>query len=269
MLISIFWIFFTTGTRYKMKTARTKILSLGIFSLLFGIFLINTLAAQTLIAGKIYNEGYSGIVSGADVLVTCNSASLNTNSLEDGTYAVRFDIGACTLGDSVKVAANKSGLSGQASGNVGDCDGQPCTDSNYLAVLNLMIKASALNSPFSGGNSGGGGYYLCGNGICNSGENERTCPQDCKPKTNVTNTTTAQTTSSTTSATGSTSENETNVEINSTAEEQEKVSSGITGAIVGTLGTAGTLGVLIFIIAVILLSLVVYIKRKKARALYY
>jgi len=254
-----------------MKTAKTKILSLGIFALLFGIFFINSLTAQSLIAGKVYNEAYSGIVAGASVLVTCGSASLETNSLEDETYAVRFNIGVCTLENSVKVAAKKNELTGEASGSVGDCDGQPCTDSDYLAVLNLMIKAPVAPAPAQDNNGGGGSawrYYLCGNGKCDSGENEKTCPKDCKPKTNVTNTT-AQLIDVKQGTINLTILNNTNQEVNVTNEDEPEFFPGITGAVAGTLGTAGIIGAFAFILVVILASVLVYKKRRASKPLFF
>ena len=134
-----------------MKT--TKILSLGIFGLFLMIFLINVISAQTLVAGKIYTSGYSDIVSGADVSITCNSNILDTNSLDDGTYAVRFNQSECGLGNNVEVSASKGDLSGSASGVVIECNDQNDCAEGYVSIINLAIKAKES----TGGHIGGSG----------------------------------------------------------------------------------------------------------------
>lgn len=148
--------------------------------LTFMISLASLTSAQTLITGKVYSDGSSNIVSGALVTVACYDYILSTSTLEDGTYAIKFDL--CSLGESVKVSATKGNFYGEDTGTVIECDGTNCADSEYLAVLNLMIKTQ---SKIIVQHSSGGKYYFCGNGKCDSGENERTCPKDCKKETIV------------------------------------------------------------------------------------
>src|SRR3989338_3057110 len=136
----------------------TKKLSILCFSVLMIFVVLSTAlaglaGAQTLVAGKIYNSDYSSVVSGASVLVTCTSTAgsfdLSTTSLDDGTYAVRFNESECTVrdtvGDTVKVSASKNTLSGENSGTVIACEGDGCTESDYVSVLNLNIKTENNN----------------------------------------------------------------------------------------------------------------------------
>jgi len=236
-----------------MKTTKTKgLLSLG---LLLGIFLISVINAQTLIAGKVYDSGYNNFVSGAGVTVTCNSHSLDTHSLDDGTYAVRFEENICDLGSSVEVNSGKGSLSGFGTGIVVECDDTSDCDSGLFSIVNLAIKSQSNNNNNAG--SGNHRYYLCGNGVCNSGENVNTCPKDCKP---VIQNQTTQTTNTETS-------NEETQTLNPINPKTTNSSQGaflrITGAVTGALGNAGWLIIIIFILGIIGLSISVRIIRKR------
>src|SRR3989338_11634255 len=127
-----------------MKTTKTiGLLSVG---LILGIFLINLVNAQTLVAGKIYNSGYTDVIKDVSITVTCNSNVLTTTSLDDGTYAVKFNENLCGLGNSVNVNAIKEDLSSSGSGTVIECDSpNDCTE-GYVSIINLAIKAKQTSS---------------------------------------------------------------------------------------------------------------------------
>lgn len=142
------------------------------------------ISAQTLIVGKIYNADYSDTIADADVHVVCSSSEpLNTISLNDGTYAVRFNETECNESDVVNVTASKSGFNAKTESVIisecekGDCGG------NYFIIINLGLEVKLPedndDSPHKKSPSKSKRYYLCGNGICDSGETINTCPQDC------------------------------------------------------------------------------------------
>jgi hypothetical protein len=252
------------SVRNNMKT--TKTIGLLSFGLLFSIFLISVINAQTLIAGKIYTSNYDNLVSGADVSVTCNlyplttnSNPLITNSLEDGTYAVRFEENICNnTGDSVQVNSIKAGLSGSGTGVVVECDGSNDCDSGLFSIVNLAIKPQSNNNN-NGGSSGG--YYFCGNNRCDSGETINTYPKDCKLTQNQTTTTTTTNTTNTETTNENTNTEETGGE--TTPPENQTRVSRITGAVTGVLGNFGLLIIIIFILVIIGLSISVRLIRKR------
>jgi len=152
--------------------------------IILALSIVSSLAsAQTMVAGKVYNSDYSSTIEGATIDVKCNSYSLTTTSLADGTYAVRFAESECTLGDNVNVVSNKGELTGSGSGIVAECEDN-CQE-DYFVIANLAMKQKP-SSP--GGSSGGssGRVYICGNGKCDSGETAITCKRDCEVKTNLT-----------------------------------------------------------------------------------
>jgi hypothetical protein len=158
-------------------TTNIKIYSI-LFSLAFILLTLNLADAQTLVAGKIYNSDFSEMISDSTVTVTCNSNSLYTVSLNDGTYAIRYETSLCGLGDSVSVVSTKGELRSSDSGVIERCDGSECPD-EYVVIINLGLKApvQATTETHSHGHSF---FYYCGNGKCDSGETVNTCPKDCK-----------------------------------------------------------------------------------------
>ncbi len=235
-----------------MKT--TKTFELFTFGLLFCIFLISFINAQTLVAGKIYTSNYADIVSGAEVTVTCNSNPSTTTSLDDGTYAVRFEENLCGLGDNVNVNAVKSDLSGSGSGVVIECNEQNDCTEGYISIINLAIKTKQTENYNSGGSRR---YYYCGNNKCDSGETINTCPRDCKVNT------TAQTDTATANIELTNNGNSGNETTNLGDNNEDQGWVGITGAVIGALGT-GWIVIIIFIIGILGLSLVVRVIRRKS-----
>ena len=230
------------------KTKTFKLLSLSLFLMIFLISIVN---AQTLIAGKVYDSNYNNLVSDASVTVTCNSNTLITPSLDDGTYAVRFDESKCTLGDNVNVNGAKGDLSGSDSGVVIECnDPQNCAE-GYVSIINFGIKAAQTNENNNVGGGSSGRYYYCENNKCDTGETATTCPKDCKA--NVT----AQTSNTSTSQ----ATLELTVEENqgqNTAEDNETQNQRglITGAVIGAQGNSGLFVIIIFL-TILFISLIV------------
>lgn len=147
--------------------------------------------AQTLIAGKVYDSSYN-IVPDATVKVTCNYKTLATKTLSDGTYAVKFDNSVCPSGSIAEVYAEKDNLAGENEGSVREC-GDDCDD-DYVSVVNVNTKeintqekipSNKVESENSGGGGGGSRRtdpvltFICGNGVCDSGETQETCSSDC------------------------------------------------------------------------------------------
>lgn len=66
---------------------------------------VSLAGAYTLIAGKIYNADFSQTVENAIVEVSCGESMNVTTSLEDGTYAVKFNETFCDNEDITTVHA--------------------------------------------------------------------------------------------------------------------------------------------------------------------
>jgi len=124
---------------YFLMTLKLQIVCFLTAAILF----IEIASAQTLIAGKVYNSDYSNIIGGASVSVQCNGNILTTQSLADGTYAVRFENSQCTLGNGASITASKGSLTGTESGVVGECVSGNCND-EYSTVINTALKRPAL-----------------------------------------------------------------------------------------------------------------------------
>lgn len=207
-----------------------------ILSVLMCVFLTGIASANTLVAGKIYDNNYNNFISGADVAVICNSSILNTASIDDGTYAVIFE--SCGEGDSIRVSASKGGLTGESDGIIIKNENQ--TESDYISVVNLIIKQPAQTN--NNGNSGGGNYnyYRCGNNVCDTGETINTCPDDCDLDFKALSTDNEIT-------------NASSEEINLTGlKGQEEKSPGITGGFASIWNTKTIIGLIIAIIIIIL-----------------
>ncbi|MEK6918376.1 MAG: hypothetical protein AABW51_05505 [Nanoarchaeota archaeon] len=160
-----------------------------IFVLIFAsmILSVGSVSAQTPIMGKIYNSGYSDVLSGASVIIYCGSSSLSTTSFNDGAYVVKFEPEVCSYPNSIRVEANKDNLAGSNTGTLIECDGTNCTG-DYFSVVNLNLKVqtpSSSSSPNSGGRGFYIGYFNCGNNKCDTGETVNTCPKDCTKETPV------------------------------------------------------------------------------------
>ena len=243
-----------------MKTTKTfKLLSLN---LLLIILLINIASAQTLVAGKVYTSGYDDIVSGATITVTCNSNALDTTSLDDGTYAVRFDESECGLTESVNVNGVKGDLSGSDSGVVIACNDRDNCAEGYVSIINPAIKAAQAAGNNNGGGGSNGRYYYCGNNKCDTGETATTCPKDCKINaTTNANTTTSQ---GTVELTIAETQEQNTTENNNQAQNQGGLSR-ITGAVIGAEGNSGLLVIIVFL-AILLASLIAVriIRNRKA-----
>lgn len=209
---------------------------------ILGLFLVLSLgmiSANTLVTGNVYNSDFSSAIDGASIVISCDSASLSTNS-GNGTYAVIFS-NNCT---SVKIYASKDNLVGEENGIISPCTGTGCLTADYLSVVNPLLKAQVVTpSVSSGGGRGTGGskvpYYLCGNGICDSGETIETCAKDCVVIT----------------------ENNDNQTSEAQPEETTPSRNGITGAVIGAVTSTG--GIVILIVLVLLGASGFYFVRKK------
>lgn len=192
------------------------------------ILSIGMINAKMLVAGKLYNSDYSDTVANTNVTVWCGSDYLDTISLADGTYAVVFDVNSCS-----SVTINT-------------------TAPNYMKVVMFIPNDPPADDDDSSGSSGSGGsgggrFYLCGNGICDSGESMQTCPEDCSVV----------------------KDDETDFEelvqkLEISKNDQSNVFSKITGAVIGVFGKTGS-AFIIFIIGfmVIAIGVVAFKKRKK------
>ncbi len=236
---------------------KKTILSFVIFSILAIELTAGLINAQTLVTGKIYDSANTEIAD-ASVEVICKGNPLDTiTTKSDGTYAVRFDLPSCTVGDSIKVNVVKGNLKGEMTSIVIACqDPASCDGSEYISVLNVIIKPVATPTPSpnsgrgsSGGGGGGGGslhFYLCGNGKCDTGETNKTCPKDCKTVIVITNS-------------SANDKNETNqtTDIQPQTETAPKFFSRITGGFAGIFENTGTMAVIIFLVVILGLALTV------------
>jgi len=148
---------------------------LVMFAIILSFALVS---ANTLVGGKIYNSDFSQTISGASVSVDCGTDSLDTTSLGDGAYAVTFDSDSCYNTHEVQVSASKGNLNGEGTSTINNSTDE---EGGYVAVANINMKApgSTVNVTVRRGASGG--FFLCGNSVCDSGETYATCPTDCAP----------------------------------------------------------------------------------------
>jgi len=109
-----------------MKSIKSILVFAFLFTILISIGAYAT-APQTIVTGKVYIEGTTTPVKGADVTVTCHHGGQDIVKSSDptsehGYYAVFFDQETeCDHGDTVDVYAEKEGVgSGSRSGTVDD-----------------------------------------------------------------------------------------------------------------------------------------------------
>jgi hypothetical protein len=227
----------------------SKALNLMLFTGLILVLTFGIISANTLVGGKIYNSDYSNVIEGADVGVQCGSDYLTTTSLPDGTYAISFDTASCYSSGVVQVTASKSNLYGEGSAVINH------SAEGDVAVANLNIKTKTTTITTSSHSKGSGGYYLCGNKVCDSGETSQTCLSDC-PIVSGSNETATLNNSENTGL--NTSENQ--------STENASNNPGITGAVTGTSGNKNLIiiiiaGILFLVIAIFVINLIR--KRKK------
>jgi len=201
---------------------------------LFAIILVglNFVSANTLVGGTIYDGSPDNPVSGAEITVQCDSLYLDTTSLSDGTYAVVFDKESCSIINS------------------------EAKDESYSTMkLTVYIQDDTdeeednSDKPSTGSTKRTNSVYLCGNGICNTGESSNTCLRDCPlPEETI--------------QPLSVSENNTQEKEIITLEQNSDVSGnpGVTGAVTGTNDKSNTWAIVT--IGLLLLVMIFFIIRQ-------
>ncbi len=140
-------------------------------------------SAQTLITGKVYGNSSDNQVAEATVKITCKETTLTTKTLQDGTYALRFENSLCSLGDTVQASATRGTLTGQTTSKVTEC-GTNCEE-DYFSIANIIVKdTSSTTYSSSRGTKQRDDvqpikWFICGNNICDNGETPDTCSKDC------------------------------------------------------------------------------------------
>ena len=232
------------------------------------LFLTGIVSAETLIGGKIYNSYFDSYSEAASVTISCSHGgqaySKSTSSVGDGTYAVEFEEGECSIDDSVTVTATKADFSGDSQGTIKECDGDGECEADYFAIVNVIMRK--ITTPSNGGSSGGGSCtynkdydWQCGEwGECIDGVQARTC----KAYNNCGNSYGRPETSKECSVEASVS-GENGLTTTSSDEGQES-RGGITGAVIGMFDSASSIGVIIFIIAIVVIAIFVAIMRRRA-----
>lgn len=152
-----------------------------IFMLIVGLMLffsIEIMNANTICMGKIYDSNFSQVIPNAEIIVNCNGSSLSTTSLSDGAYAVIFDTPECDNSIKIEINALKGKWSGKGSSIINSSKGEVLK----IVVVNINMKENPvveIEKTIKIFKKHGNNYFLCGNGICDSGEKESTCPEDC------------------------------------------------------------------------------------------
>lgn len=177
------------------------------------ILSLGFISANMLVAGTVYEGNPLNFKSGVSVNVTCDSLTLGTISLNDGAYAVVFDVDSC---------------------------GSVLVESDYeFTQIATQVEEETITTPTSntdtGSHSSGGSsirYYLCGNEICDSGETANTCSADCTIE----------------ETTNNSSLNETQENSETTEPQNQR---GITGAFIGVGTFVGNYWWIILIVAIL------------------
>jgi len=189
----------------------------------------------TMVLGKIYEGDYASTVSGANVEIICNGVTGTRVSISDGTYGYAFPVSDCGFSQKLSVKAT----SGVKTGSQEVLLPSLCSPSGCVAMMNINVAGPSPPAQVSSGGGGGGGggasggsykttvqnavneSAVCGNDICEAGEDSTTCPLDCKVE-----------------------------EVNAT--ETKSGVSRLTGAVIGAFGgTANFVGVVVFVVALI------------------
>jgi len=210
--------------------------------LLMLILSINFASANTLVGGTIYDSNYNHPIKEANIVVWCGSDDLYTNSSSDGTYAVIFDTESCDISSNVKVTSSKDNLYGEVTSIINNST----KEGEEFAIANINMKVKESTTTSSGRQQSSGRVYLCGNGLCDSGETSNTCIRDCPLKYELLSYQNASETPSELIT----------LEQNTDASEN----TGITGAVTG--GTGKTKPIGIIIISLLLLVIIFFVIKK-------
>tara|TARA_B100001971_G_scaffold210177_1_gene235125 strand:- start:222 stop:662 length:441 start_codon:yes stop_codon:yes gene_type:complete len=123
---------------------------------LFLISMIGVVSAETMIAGKVYNDDHSDTVTGANITITCNTHIKTTTSNSVGDYGVTYletGIESCNDGDNLSVNAicANADCTGVISGNtivgentVGGTIINDVVDTWDLAIVNISVPEFGL-----------------------------------------------------------------------------------------------------------------------------
>ena len=121
------------------KTFGFMILGLLVLSM------IGMASAQAYVLGKIYNSDYTETIADANVIVTCYKGDtypvLTAVTNEYGDYVVNFESTTCSVGNTVRVDAEKEGIgSGSGEGVVDESN----SISLNLAIINVTVPEFGL-----------------------------------------------------------------------------------------------------------------------------